>query len=43
MSIEFLDNMKMGRAAKILGDKASIQNYADRLKKCSCKSKVDCY
>lgn len=42
MSAEFLDDMKMGRAAKTLGDKARIQNYADRLKKCSSKSRMDC-
>lgn len=42
MSVEFLDDMKMGRTAKTLGDKARIQNYADRLKKCSTKSGIDC-
>lgn len=32
--------MKMGRAAKTLGDKGSIQNDADSLKECSGKSRM---
>lgn len=43
MSVEFLDDTKMERAAKTLGDKVRIQNYADRLKKCSSKSRMDCH
>lgn len=41
MSVEFLADMKMGRAAKALGDKGSIQNYAASLKECSNKSRMD--
>lgn len=40
MSVEFLDDMKMGRAVKTVGDKVGIQNYADRMKKCSSKSRI---
>lgn len=43
MSAEFSDDMKMGRAARALGDTAGIENCADRLKKCSSKSTMDCH
>lgn len=43
MSVEFLDDMKVGRAAETLGDKVRIQNYVDRLKKSSSKSRMDCH
>lgn len=36
-----LADMKMGRDAKMLGDKGSIQNYAVRLKECSGKCRMD--
>jgi len=43
MSVEFLDDMRVRRAAKMSGDKARIQNYADGLKKCSSKNRVACH
>lgn len=41
MSVEFSADVKMRRAAKTLGDKGRIQNYADRLKECSSKSRMN--
>lgn len=40
MSVEFLEDIKMGRAAKTVGDKIEIQNCADRMKKCSSKNRI---
>lgn len=41
MSVEFLADMKMGRAAEALEDKGSIQNYAASLRECSNKTRMD--